>query len=279
MLEKLLSYVSKKPDIYEPSTSKFWDDEHISKGMLEAHLNPEWEAATRNHNYVSKSVEWIASIANPMDYKMLLDLGCGPGLYAEKFHKIGYRVTGIDYSRRSIDYAVNNAKLNGLEISYKYQNYLDIIYQEEFDVITLIYCDFSVMSGYDRNRLLRSIYQALKPNGKFILDVFKPKHHEGRKESKDWYYSKGGFWSEKEHICLNSFYRYDERSTMLEQTIVITNDSVECYNIWDHTFDKEELEADLVKAGFDSVDFYGNVAGDVYQSDGNLMCAVAKKKE
>lgn len=29
MLEKLLDYVSKKPEIYETSTSKFWDDELI----------------------------------------------------------------------------------------------------------------------------------------------------------------------------------------------------------------------------------------------------------
>ena len=71
MLNKLLNYASNKPKIYEPSTSKFWDDEHISKGMLEAHLNPEWDAATRNHQFITKSVEWIASIANPLQYPEL----------------------------------------------------------------------------------------------------------------------------------------------------------------------------------------------------------------
>ena len=35
-----------KPPLYSQSTNKFWDDEHISKGMLEAHLNPNWDAAT-----------------------------------------------------------------------------------------------------------------------------------------------------------------------------------------------------------------------------------------
>jgi 2-polyprenyl-3-methyl-5-hydroxy-6-metoxy-1,4-benzoquinol methylase len=278
MFEKLSNYASKKPEIYEISTSKFWDDEHISKGMLEAHLNPEWDAATRNHNFITKSVEWIASIANPVQYPELLDLGCGPGLYAERFHKRGYHVTGIDYSRRSIDYAVSNAKINDITITYKYQNYLDITYQEEFDVITLIYCDFSVMSDRDRSRLLNSIYQALKPNGKFILDVFTPIQYKDRKETKDWYFDEAGFWSDKAHICLNSFYRYDEHNTMLEQTVVITKEAIHCYNLWDHTFTKEELEEDLCKAGFTSVDFYGDVAGDVYQPDGNLMCAVAKKK-
>jgi SAM-dependent methyltransferase len=278
MLEKLLEYVSNKPEIYEVSTSKFWDDEHISKGMLQAHLDPEWDAATRNHNFITKSVEWIASIANPVQYPKLLDLGCGPGLYAERFYKKGYHVTGIDYSMRSIEYAISNAKINYFTITYKYQNYLDITYQEEFDVISLIYCDFSVMSNHDRTRLLNSIYQALKPGGKFILDVFTSNQYKDRKETKDWYYNEGGFWSEKPHICLNSFYRYDDRGTMLEQTVVITEDSIECYNLWDHTFTKTELEEDLQKAGFTTVDFYGDVAGDVYKPDGNLICAVAKKK-
>lgn len=277
MLSNLLEYVSKKPKLYEASTSKFWDDEHISKGMLEAHLNPEWDAATRNHNFITKSVEWIASIADPAQYPKLLDLGCGPGLYAERFHKKGYQVTGIDFSRRSIEYAQNNTKSNGSRIKYIYQNYLDIAYRKEFDLITLIYCDFGVLSTDDRTSLLESIYQALKPGGKFILDVFTPMQYKDRKESKDWYYSDPGFWSEKAHICLNSFYRYDDEATMLEQTVVITEDGIQCYNIWDHVFTKEELEQDLKKAGFAGVDFYGDVAGNVYQADGSTMCAVANK--
>ena len=39
MFNELKKY-SIKPELYAPSTDKFWDDEHISKGMLEAHLNP-----------------------------------------------------------------------------------------------------------------------------------------------------------------------------------------------------------------------------------------------
>jgi hypothetical protein len=39
-----------KPELYAPSTSNFWNDEHISKGMLEAHLNPSWDAASRNYS-------------------------------------------------------------------------------------------------------------------------------------------------------------------------------------------------------------------------------------
>lgn len=277
MLNKLLNYTAKRPQMYEPSTKKFWDDEHISKGMLEAHLNPQWDAASRNHKFISDSVDWIASIADPVRYPNLLDLGCGPGLYAERFCKRGYHVTGIDFSKRSIEYAINNAKINDITIDYKYQNYLDIAYQEEFDVITLIYCDFGVLSDHDRAKLLKSIYRALKPNGKLILDVFTPNHEKDRKESRNWYYSENDFWSDESHVCLESFYRYDDQSTILKQTVIITEENVECYNIWDHIFSKEELASDMRNAGFATVDFYGNVAGDTYQPDGSEMCVVAVK--
>ncbi len=51
-------------------------------------------------------------------YPLLFDIGCGPGIYAEKFARQGYYVTGIDFSKRSIDYAKNSALKQGLDISY-----------------------------------------------------------------------------------------------------------------------------------------------------------------
>ncbi len=38
---KNLSSLLKKPALYERTPEKFWNDPHISKGMLEAHLNPQ----------------------------------------------------------------------------------------------------------------------------------------------------------------------------------------------------------------------------------------------
>ncbi len=39
------------------------------------------------------------------------------------------------------------------------------------------------------------------------------------------------------HICLDSVYQYDDEDhTELIQSIVLTEDTVNCYNIWDHVF-------------------------------------------
>lgn len=276
MFNKLSDYLI-KPKLYAPSTGKFWDDEHISKGMLEAHLNPDWNAATRKHDFVDKSVKWITSIAKPIQFQQLLDLGCGPGIYAERFRKAGYTVTGIDFSKRSIEYAQEQTLLNKSNIQYYYQNYLTIDYIEQFDVITLIYCDYAPLSITDRLILLRKVYQALKPNGKFIFDVFTPLMRKA--ENRSWYYSEeSGFWNEKPHICLDSVYQYDdEDNTELVQSIVLTEDTADCYNIWDHFFTKEKLISEIQPIGFNSFEFYGDIAGQKFSDTGETICGVFTK--
>ena len=93
MLQTVKTYL-KKPTLFEKGETQFWDEPHIAQSMLKAHLNPQMEAATRKLDFVKKSVNWIRNMLPPADYKKLLDLGCGPGIYAELFHTVGYEVTG-----------------------------------------------------------------------------------------------------------------------------------------------------------------------------------------
>ena len=73
---------------------------------------------------------------------------------------------------RSIEYAVEQAKSNHKDIKYVYMNYLDIDYENEFDFVTLIYCEFGVLPTAERAKLLIKIRKALKKDGFLILDGF-----------------------------------------------------------------------------------------------------------
>lgn len=98
------------PTLYQKSDTNFWDDTHISLQMLKAHLDPDFEAASRKHSFITDSAAWIATQVSPQQNLYLLDIGCGPGLYAQEFARAGYKVTGIDFSKRSIRYAQKSAK-------------------------------------------------------------------------------------------------------------------------------------------------------------------------
>jgi SAM-dependent methyltransferase len=274
----LLDALKHRPEPYEPGTPEFWDDGHISKSMLETHLDPDTDAATRKPDFVRRSARWIAGYAGGRTGPRLLDLGCGPGIYAELFHGAGFGVTGIDISRRSVGYAQAQAAIKGLPIEYVCGNYLDLGYDSAFDIITLIYCDFGVLAPDDRAELLGRIHKALKPGGRFIVDVCSPRQYEGRPESASWSFSDGGgFWSAGPYACLYSFLRYDDVMTFADRYIIVGKNDIRCFNIWNHRFSAEELRRDLIRAGFSGADLFDTVAGDAFTDAADTVCAVAVK--
>ena len=86
----------------------------------------------------------MKELVAPICYPTLLDIGCGPGIYAERFTKEGYQVTGIDFSKRSIDYALESALRQELSITYLFQDYLQMNLKKVFDFGTMIYCDMNL---------------------------------------------------------------------------------------------------------------------------------------
>ena len=277
MINKLIEY-SKKPEIYAQSSAKFWDDEHISSQMLECHIDPTIEAASRNHDFIDKSVEWIQGVVPPHANVNVLDLGCGPGMYAQRLFQKGYTVTGIDFSQRSINYAKDQACKRGYNIDYIYKNYLEIEYSNTFDLVTLIYCDFAVLSYKQREILLGKVYLAMKEGGKFIFDVFTPKRYEEKIEGNDWYVQEGsGFWKSESHACLTSHYIYEDNIRLDQYVIIDKEGEVDVIRVWDRSYTKEMIISELEKVGFKNILVYSDVSGKVYDEESKTMCIVAEK--
>lgn len=276
MYKKLLSYLKERPKEYDADRTMLWDDEHISKGMLKAHLDPNVDSASRKEAFIDASVNWISSVCDLKDNSRLLDLGCGPGIYAEKFDDAGFIVTGIDFSRRSIEYAKNSTVEKSKKIKYIYQNYLDIDYKNEFDIATLIYYDFGALEPLDRQKLLKKIKQALKPGGKLILDVLTKYYYLDSIEEQKITYENSGFWRPVPYCCIARTFRYEESNLFLEQYIIITEDECKCYNNWNQIFDKNMLCDELNEAGFTDLQFYEDVTGKEYSDGCKTICLLAK---
>jgi SAM-dependent methyltransferase len=270
---KTLNALLKKPELYEKTKEKFWIDPHISKGMLEAHLDPNTDAASRRPESIERTVEWICSLL-PCGAK-LLDLGCGPGLYARRLSERGLRVTGLDFSERSIAYA----KEHDAKSNYIVQDYLEMEFENLYDMVTLIWCDYGAMVPVDRHNLLDRVYRALKPGGLFLLDVFTPWWNFGQKESTSWEICEhGSFWSPNPHICLNAQYYYGE-SIGMRRTVIIENGRIRCFNIWNTCFTKESLSEEMQLHKLVPVNYYSDIDGKPYEEKSQLLCAVFKKQE
>lgn len=275
-LEMIMKY-SGRPQVFERGTSNFWDDPHISKYMLEAHLNPEGDAASRRFSTIDSTVKWINDNFLKENSKVL-DLGCGPGLYSERLARLGHRVVGIDFSKRSVNYAKESAAGNGLNIEYIYKNYIEMDYSEEFDSIILIYCDFGVLNNGDRDTLLSKVYKALRPGGHFIFDVFGESFKKERETSKEWEISNTGFWSDKKHIVLSETFHYVEDKAFLDQYIVIDEaNRFEVYRAYDRYYSEEDLDEILSKWGFRMPGFYYDIVVDSDYKPGSVCFTAVQK--
>jgi SAM-dependent methyltransferase len=249
-ISRLLTTI-KKPTLYEKGNAGMWEDDHISRHLLELHLNQECDAASRKRITIEKTVRWIEKHLNNGE-KSILDLGCGPGLYCELLAEHGHRVTGIDFSNRSIAYARQSAIQKDLKIDYLQQNYLELSYENRFDLVIMIFCDFDVLVPFDRTRLLENIYRALKPGGLFIFDTLNQKAPAAMKiPGKSWEVEDEGFWKNEPYLALSETFHYEEAKVILQQHIVCTeSDQHSVYRFWTHYYPYENLASILNDGGF-----------------------------
>ncbi|MEL7624739.1 MAG: methyltransferase domain-containing protein [Clostridiales bacterium] len=266
-----------KPSLYTKSEAAFWDDEHISEQMLKAHLDPEFEGASRKKAFIEKSALWIGEAVPPSSYPLLLDIGCGPGIYAERFAEMGYQVSGIDFSKRSIEYARNSAIKQGFDISYHYQDYLAMNLKQRFDFATMIYCDYGALSTEDRQIIMQKAFDHLKPGGRFLLDVFSMAKYNSFKESQTWEVCHdGGFWRAGKYAALKGCYKYPDHVT-LEQISIISDWEPAVYYLWNTYFTKEMLIQEAAAAGFKVGGVFGDVAGCPYNEDSHTIAMLLEK--
>lgn len=276
MYEKLLHAIGHTPEPYESTGIVFWDDEHISKSMLAAHLRPDADGASRTHAFIESSAAWIAGQVGRG--KSLLDLGCGPGLYAERFYDAGFRATGVDLSRRSIAYAKERAQKTGRDIDYQQMDYMNLDFDGAFDLAVLIYCDYGVLPPGMRQKLLKKVFRALKPGGLLVLDAFATPHYQNFVDRlATTYEENGGFWQEGAYLCIQRDKRYP-KGLYLEQYTIVAEDGCQTYNLWNHAFGQKELADELGEGGFSAVGFYGDAAGVPLKKESSTICVIARKE-
>jgi ubiquinone/menaquinone biosynthesis C-methylase UbiE len=271
---------SEKPELYEKGTSFMWTDEHISKQLLNIHLNADIDLGSRKRSTIEKTANWILETQKEKGKLNILDLGCGPGLYTEILAEMGHTITGVDISKNSIEYAQKSAKDKGLNANYINANYLEInLESDKYDLVVLIYTDLGVLLPGERDNLLKMIYRVLKKGGTFIFDVLKDKDMEIKTSPKTWEACNSGFWNESPYLALSESYLYQEEKVILFQhNIIDTVGNIETYRFWTHFFSQNDVREMLEPHNFVDILFREDILpkGDRWSGD-NVIFAIASK--
>lgn len=270
----------KRPEPFSAyTTPEFWDDPHISAQMLAAHLDPNFDAASRQHDFIDRAVEWIVSSLGLGTGSSVLDLGCGPGLYACRLARKGMVVRGIDVSRRSIAYASEVATAENLSAEFVVSNYLEDDLGGPYDAALLVYEDFCVLSPQQRSVLLTKINSALAPGGAFVMDLtsaarFGTERDAIRRESN----LQNGFWAPPPYEGVHETWTYPDLRLILERFTITTSEATRQYWNWMQCFTPDEVAAELQHAGFEPPSVFGDLAGAPYDPESPTFAVVARRR-
>ena len=274
-----LEKINERPEPFQFYTaSDLWTDEHTSKQMLSFHLNEAIDVSSRKAEFINRSVEWIVSEFNVGRDTKIADFGCGPGLYAARLAKRGANVTGIDFSKRSIEYARDVAAHEQLNISYVNQNYLEFEIEDRFNLVLMIMCDFCALSPKQRKGLLSKFHKILKPGGSILLDVYSLSAFEQREETATYEVNQlNGFWSPNKYYGFLNTFKYNEEKVVLDKyTIIEFERTRQVYN-WLQYFSPEDIEREFKAACFFVKGLCSDVAGASYERKSSEFAIIANK--
>ena len=96
----------------------------------------------------------------------ILDVGCGPGQATKRFCRMGYKVTGIDLSRKMLEFAESAAP----EAIFYQMDVENITLTEKFDGIWAAFILVHVPRR-QHGIILRRFFELLTPNGLLCLGM------------------------------------------------------------------------------------------------------------
>ena len=272
-----LSAISARPARFAPHGAPFWNDPHIARQMLAAHLNPDTDAASRRPDTIERTVNWLMEALALRPGSTLLDLGCGPGLYCQRFAERGLCVTGLDVSGGSLAYARGVSDSHALGIQYVEADYLTLDAEAAYDAITLIYYDLGVLPDDARDELLRRIRRALRPGGRFTFDLKTPASPRPPDGTSRWQVSSAGFWRAGPCLELHQTFWYSETATELRQTTIVDPDgTATVYRIWEQLYTPATITEVLQRQGFRVRHLGEDLAGTAYRAESTSLGIIAE---
>lgn len=259
--------------LFQRSNEAIWTDEHISKSLLEAHIDESHDAASRTSPKRTEIINWINN--NVKSHSKIIDLGCGPGLYAYELGRLGHKVLGVDFNKESINYAQENKRIND-SIEYKYCNYLKDTFDGKYNAALMIYCDFGALVPDEQKLLLEKIYDLLEDDGIFFFDALGKEEIKNQKEKKSWYISRGeDFWSKEPYFCMEESKLFVKESALGRRYYIVNqlNGKVKEYIMWDQYYDENSIKKLLSENGFKMIEINKNLI----KSREETLFIIAKK--
>ena len=157
-----------------------WYDEFFKEDYLEIYLPFLTEERTRT------DVNFIVEVLNLSLGSKILDLACGYGRHTIPLAKMGYDMTGLDYTEKFIQMAEEKAKEENLQIEFLVGDMRKIPFENHFAGVISYFTSFGFFSDEENFEVLKGVSNSLKKEGKFLLDIINRDFVVKHWQPKDW---------------------------------------------------------------------------------------------
>jgi SAM-dependent methyltransferase len=253
------------PPLWQDGGNLPWNDPEFSARMLREHLDESHGAASRRAAERAAQLDWLWAALRLERGSIVLDLTCGPGLYAVPLAERGCRVTGVDFGPASIAYARQLANAAGVDDRCKFIEQDVRLYEPpagQFDAVLFLYGQLAVFPPEDAAALLRKAVLSLRPGGRLCVELLDPARVD-TKASSWWFTDDKGLWGERPFLHLGER-RWDEaEKTSVERFYIldlergVLSETILC----DRTYATEEMASLMRAAGFSAVTIHPGWAG------------------
>lgn len=202
----------------------------------------------------------IAFIVHALGLKpgeRLLDLACGSGVHALRFARRGIEVVGLDIAPSLVRYCTERAAAEELSnVTFVEGDMRALTHQEEFDALVMLSTSFGFFDDETNQRVLESIAQALKPDGRVLLQLSDPITFVERQQQRYYWRERpeGIYWTES----------WFDPAIFVSHGVFRFTDDDGVTHLWDdhervRLYTLPELRRMFDQAGLEINDVYGDI--------------------
>jgi SAM-dependent methyltransferase len=270
-----------RPALWESGGNLPWNDPAFGARMLREHLDQSHGAASRTDGERAWQLPWLWEKLALNEGSRVLDLTCGPGLYAVPLAQRGCRVTGVDFNPASIAYARELAGVTGVGercvfVETDVRDWTPDV--GGYDAALILYGQLAVFPPAEADAILEAVSRALTPTGRLVVELLEPTRVD-KSASTWWHTSDKGLWGDAPYLHLGERFWDEMAQTSIERFHVLhlENGDLEEIVLCDRVYRPEEMSVMLQEAGFATVQYYPGWEGGPLYDAGEWIAYVAKK--
>lgn len=159
---------------------------------------PEWPVAFFDDDYLriyrpqfqpeqtDAEIRFIAEALALAPGAAVLDLACGFGRHAIGMARAGYRMTGLDFNANYLAIAAEDAAAAGVSIEWVQGDMRALGATAAYDGVYSYFTSFGYFDDDDNERVLAEVARALRPGGRFLLEMANRDHLLTHPEQRTW---------------------------------------------------------------------------------------------